>query len=256
MQTTWPTRLYRIIERGAQVYAEPVSVTADSLDPRFTFVLDKGTQEKRLRNWTIIVHAGLMMYVWCGRKCKCVLRSKTRLFCEKINRNERKGVAEIEMVHQYLEPPHFWRDLTGTVCFEEFSFRGTNTCAQEKRPEEPIVEHVPIDFEPLRPILYQLRLGMGYLELPQLVSANVHDKQVTHTKGTARRPPVAVAAVIAWRLHSRLSLGRLSLDWQAVNASRTRRWTQTRHGGALNKLRMIEETCKCAGTSNDHTSRA
>jgi hypothetical protein len=93
------------------------------------------------------------MYVWSGRKSKGVMRSKTRLFAEKVNKNERKGRAEIESVNQWLEPKEFWTALTG----------------QENRPEEPIVEHVPSDFQPGRPKLYQLRLGMGYLELPQLV---------------------------------------------------------------------------------------
>lgn len=46
-----------------------------------------------------ILFVGAQMYVWCGRKCKGVLRSKTRLFAEKMNRNERKGTFDHTSAH-------------------------------------------------------------------------------------------------------------------------------------------------------------
>ncbi|KAJ8254264.1 hypothetical protein COCON_G00208760 [Conger conger] len=65
-----------------------------------------------------------------------------------INKNERKGKAEITSLSQNQEPPEFWEVLGG-------------------QPEE-IRKHVPDDFSPVRPKLYKVGLGLGYLELPQI----------------------------------------------------------------------------------------
>ena len=61
-----------------------------------------------------------------------------RLFAEKINKNERKGKAEITTIMQNQEPPGFWESLGG-------------------QPEE-IKKHVPDDFSPVRPKLYKVIL--------------------------------------------------------------------------------------------------
>lgn len=61
-----------------------------------------------------------------------------RLFAEKINKNERKGKAEITTLLQSQEPPPFWEVLGG-------------------QPEE-IKKHVPDDFTPVRPKLYKASL--------------------------------------------------------------------------------------------------
>ena len=55
-------------------FREPVGATPDSLDPRHVFLVD----------------GGLKIFVWYGRKCKNVLKSKARLMAEKINKTERK----------------------------------------------------------------------------------------------------------------------------------------------------------------------
>lgn len=60
-----------------------------------------------------------------------------RLFAEKINKNERKGKAEIVTLMHNHEPPEFWEILGG-------------------QPEE-IKKHVPDDFTPIRPKLYKVR---------------------------------------------------------------------------------------------------
>lgn len=39
---------------------------------------------------------------------------------------------------------------------------------QAKKPDDPIVEHVDADFVPDRRRLYEVKIGMGFLELPQL----------------------------------------------------------------------------------------
>lgn len=65
----------------------------------------------------------------------------TRLFAEKINKNERKGKAEITLLVQGQEPPEFWEVLGG-------------------EPSE-IKKHVPDDFWPPQPKLYKVSRGAG-----------------------------------------------------------------------------------------------
>lgn len=60
-----------------------------------------------------------------------------RLFAEKINKNERKGKAEITLLSQGQETPEFWEVLGG-------------------QPEE-IQPCVPDDFQPHKPKLYKVR---------------------------------------------------------------------------------------------------
>lgn len=60
-----------------------------------------------------------------------------RLFAEKINKNERKGKAEITLLSQGQETPEFWEVLGG-------------------QPEE-IRPCVPDDFQPHKPKLYKVR---------------------------------------------------------------------------------------------------
>ena len=61
-----------------------LAVEPASLDPRFVFLLD----------------AGLRIFVWYGKRCKNVLKSKTRLMAEKISKNERKAKATIHIFMQ------------------------------------------------------------------------------------------------------------------------------------------------------------
>ena len=56
----------------------------DSLDPGYVFLVD----------------AGLKIYVWYGLKCKNVLKSKTRLMAEKVNKIERKNKGQIQIFSQ------------------------------------------------------------------------------------------------------------------------------------------------------------
>lgn len=69
-----------------------------------------------------------------------------RLFAEKINKNERKGKAEITTLMQSQEPPGFWEALGG-------------------QPEE-IKKHVPDDFSPMRPKLYKVTLSLEIIKPP------------------------------------------------------------------------------------------
>ncbi|KHN73472.1 Protein flightless-1 -like protein [Toxocara canis] len=130
------TRLYRASVSGSSVDMEPVPVTPDSLDPRYVFLLD----------------AGETMWIWSGRKARITVSNKARLFAVKMNKKDRKGRSEIETCTELKTPEEFWMALYG----------------QPKKPDDPIVEHVDADFVPERKRFYQVQIGMGFLELPQV----------------------------------------------------------------------------------------
>ncbi|XP_078610424.1 protein flightless-1 homolog isoform X3 [Branchiostoma floridae x Branchiostoma japonicum] len=131
--TQYTVRMYRVsIPKTYNIHLEPVAVTPSALDPRFSFLLD----------------AGLRIYIWAGQRSTLNTRTKARLMAEKINKNERKNEAEISVIRQGQETKAFWELLGGL-------------------PDE-IMPHVPDDFAPPKPRLYQVCLGMGYLELPQV----------------------------------------------------------------------------------------
>ncbi|XP_014245300.1 protein flightless-1 [Cimex lectularius] len=134
---TYVTRMYRVHGSGTGIHLEPVPAVTESLDPRYVFVLD----------------AGLKIFLWHGKKAKNTFKSKARLLAEKINKNERKNKAELLNELYGEESPEFWKALG-----EESG----------EPPKEPIAEHVSEDFKPREPRLYQVKLGMGYLELPQV----------------------------------------------------------------------------------------
>ncbi|CAL8265181.1 protein flightless-1 homolog [Gadus morhua] len=129
--TNYPVKLYRIYGKR-NIRLESVPLKGSSLDPRFVFLLD----------------TGLEIFVWRGSNATLSGTTKARLFAEKINKNERKSKAEITTLGQSQEPAGFWEALGG-------------------QPEE-IKKHVPDDFSPVRPKLYKVGLGLGYLELPQI----------------------------------------------------------------------------------------
>ncbi|XP_066138736.1 protein flightless-1 isoform X1 [Euwallacea fornicatus] len=134
---TFETRLYRIHGAGPSIHLEPVAISPYSLDPHFVFILD----------------TGMNIFIWNGKKAKNTLKSKARLMCEKINKNERKNKAEI---------------ITETVGDESKEFWDTLGLPEDALPQEVVKEHVDPDFTPVPPRLYKVQLGMGYLELPQV----------------------------------------------------------------------------------------
>lgn len=138
-------RMYRIHGAGASIHLEPVPVEVDSFDPRFVFLID--TSEK--------------IFMWYGRKSKNTIKSKARLFAEKINKNEHKSKMEIMMENQGEESDEF-----------------TKLFSLESRSEFDPIEHVDNEFKPAKPTLYQVQLGMGYLELPQV---EVPQQKMVHT---------------------------------------------------------------------------
>lgn len=100
--------------------------------------------------------------------CNCIVSINdvipfSRLFAEKMNKSERKNKAEILTELAGSEDSEFWVAI-----------------GQEdgEVPPDPIVEHVDPNFSPSQPRLYQVQLGMGYLELPQV---EVPHSKLEHT---------------------------------------------------------------------------
>lgn len=121
---------------------------------RFVFLLDKGLE--------IYIWRGINATLSGSTKARYVVTSEliylcilqlflffintvqlvTRLFSEKINKNERKGKAEIISLIQNQEPLEFWEILGG-------------------QPED-IKKHVPENFSPVRPKLYKVGVSRSY----------------------------------------------------------------------------------------------
>ena len=156
-------RMYRIHEASHGIHLEAVTPTTKSLDPRFVFLLD----------------AGLRIFVWYGKKCKNILKSKARLMAEKISKNERKNKATIHIFSQGEEPGLFWLALTD---------QANSSLESEDEAGCPpqvlaLTEHVADTFTPVTPRLYTVGLGMGYLELPQVeVPSNKLKQELLNTK--------------------------------------------------------------------------
>ena len=159
----YTTRMYRIHEAIQGIHLEAVSCSTDCLDPRHVFLLD----------------AGLRIFVWYGKKCKNVLKSKARLMAEKINKNERKNKGLIHIFCQGDEPNLFWLTIQD---------QGSSSMESEDEPLSPLpptilTEHVPDNWTVVIPRLYSVGLGMGYLELPQVdVPANKLKQNMLNTK--------------------------------------------------------------------------
>ena len=150
----YTTRFYRIAG-SHKLSIEPVPLSYKSLDPRFAYLLDDG----------------MKLFLWNGLKCNPITRSKARLFTEKINKYERKFQAELVQVKQGEETASFWEYISGSPAGEQ----------------SEIKEHVKENEinNPIKPKLYKVGIGMGYLELPQVeVSYTGHLKRsLLDTKG-------------------------------------------------------------------------
>ncbi|CAF2532295.1 unnamed protein product [Rotaria sp. Silwood2] len=144
-----PTRFYRT--SGTQkLHVELVPTQATSLDPRYVFFLDVGPR----------------LFIWNGKKCNSMTKAKTRLFVEKLNKSERKGLSELIQINQGEETDKFWRELGG------------------KPQNFQVVNHVADDFVPSRSILYKVDLGQEFIELPQveLEPGGLIKKELLHTR--------------------------------------------------------------------------
>lgn len=156
-EVEYPVRMYCIHPNSQSVHFETVAVDISCLDPRHVYLLDDGKE----------------IYVWQGEKVKKTLTTKTRLAAEKINKDERKNEAEIHMLVQN-KPNAKWGDFWSILGLDH---------EEETTPEDcEIVEHAG-EFQAMLPRLYQVGLGMGYLELPQVeVPENKLVKKLLVTK--------------------------------------------------------------------------
>jgi hypothetical protein len=171
-------RLHELPNQQRQLYLETVPISIQSLDSRFVFVLD----------------AGHVIYVWNGRKSKNTMKQKGRLLAEKVNKEERKNKAEIVFCVQHDEPEEFWKEVYGLnkkkhkISTQIDSSFGNRTEESEvsadpipnlddeppisidfKQAAKDVQEQTDLDnFKPFHPLLYQVGLGMGFLELPQI----------------------------------------------------------------------------------------
>ncbi|XP_076458808.1 protein flightless-1 homolog isoform X1 [Babylonia areolata] len=140
-------KLYRAT--GTQsVHMERVPVVVDALDKRHVFLLD----------------GGMKLIIWVGKKSNLVTRTKSRLIAEKINKNERKGSAEITVMPQGQETAEFWKFVGGPPVNLEVQakMRAHGVAMREEEESDYTTLDLPT------PKLYRVGLGKGYLELPQV----------------------------------------------------------------------------------------
>eukprot|EP00127_Corallochytrium_limacisporum_P004760 Clim_evm114s172 gene=Clim_evmTU114s172 len=80
----------------------------------FNWVERVQTDSKSLHSdGVFLLDAGKHIFVWQGKDAGYVRAQKARLLADKINKDERKGVAEIEIIHQRDEPSLFWNKFPG-----------------------------------------------------------------------------------------------------------------------------------------------
>lgn len=139
------TRLYVIHNDDTSLNLEPVEIEFESLDMENVFLLD----------------AGLKIFLWYGKKARNTVKSKSRLFAEKINKNERKNKAEIIMEVQGNESADFLRNL-----------------GVENIEDKPEVKHETGNWKPKIPRIYIIQLGLGYLSMPQ---PEIPQQKLVHT---------------------------------------------------------------------------
>ena len=143
----YSTRLYCVHNDETTIILEPVQLVYKAMSPDFVYLLD----------------TGLKLFIWHGKKAKNTIKSKSRLMAEKINKNERKSKAEIMTEVQGDESTDFLKLL------------GITDVAD--RPEL-LKDIVSVNWKPCVPRLYQVQLGMGYLEMPQV---QVPQQKLVHT---------------------------------------------------------------------------
>lgn len=178
-------KLYRLFgtEKRLKIVSMPLSPY--SLDPKFVYLLDANSQ----------------LFVWVGKKSRSLIQTKGRLLAEKISIRERRNEASIHIEAESRESNMFWAIITGIwlpppipnlIAIAEknddnnvdakpirqqsnpsaVSAFGFNLAkelpASVKVPTNQPKDFIPIDWELPKPILYDVQMGRGYLELPQI----------------------------------------------------------------------------------------
>lgn len=135
-------RLHEVAEKTRQLHLETVNLSSSSLDSRLVFLIDVGTK----------------IFVWNGMKSKNTTRQKARLLGEKFNKEDRKNKAELVFCEQGDEPPELLEELNLTDSLPKIPFK-TIDLSDDFEVET---------FVPVKPVLYHISIGVGYIELLQV----------------------------------------------------------------------------------------
>ncbi|BHF73299.1 hypothetical protein SprV_0401638000 [Sparganum proliferum] len=182
-------KLYRLFGQEKEMHVVSMPLTPLSLDPKYVYLIDGDSK----------------LYVWMGSQARVLIQTRGRLLAEKIAQKERLNEAEILVESEGRESNEFLAVLLGlwkpppllNPNIDENDLQTTKTAGaveadaakraleQERQahkqkiltnhPKPPIVEKkpdpprdfIPLDWKSPRPIVYDVKLGRGYLELLQ-----------------------------------------------------------------------------------------
>ncbi|CAH8831501.1 unnamed protein product [Trichobilharzia szidati] len=172
-------RFYRLFgtEKRLKIVSMPLNHL--SLDSKYSYLLDAQSH----------------LYLWIGRNSRSIIQTKGRLLAEKISVRERRGEAVIHIEPETRESNAFWAIITGVWVpaplpkpstssdQKDQSIKTTNnqeTLQEVSYPPAPVVQppkpgprdFIPVDWQLAHPILYDVQMGRGYLELPQVELEN------------------------------------------------------------------------------------
>ncbi|VUZ39536.1 unnamed protein product [Hymenolepis diminuta] len=158
-------RMYRLFGQEKTMHIVSMPVSPSSLDPKFVYLVDGDS----------------CLYVWFGSKSRLLIQTRGRLLAEKIAQKERLNEATISLEHEGRESTEFWAVVMGLW---KPAPRPPAVEHQEERPVQAIVDHpkpptnvqrpppirdyISVDWKLPKPILYDVKLGKGYLELLQV----------------------------------------------------------------------------------------
>ncbi|KAM7535541.1 hypothetical protein Aperf_G00000097873 [Anoplocephala perfoliata] len=158
-------RMYRLFGQEKTVYMVSMPVSPTSLDPKFVYLVDGDS----------------CLYVWFGSKSRLLIQTRGRLLAEKIAQKERLNEATISLEQEGRESTEFWAVVMGLW---KPAPRPPAVEHQEDKPVQAIIDHpkppssvpkpppardyISVDWKLPQPILYDVKLGKGYLELLQV----------------------------------------------------------------------------------------
>lgn len=182
-------KLYRLFGQEKDMHVVSMPLTPLSLDPKYVYLVDGDSK----------------IYVWMGSQARVIIQTRGRLLAEKIAQKERLNEAEILVESEGKESNEFlavllglWKpppllnpnidesDLQAPKAAGAADPDAAKRALEEERqahkqkiltnhPKPPTVEtkpapprdFIPLDWKVPRPILYDVKLGRGYLELLQ-----------------------------------------------------------------------------------------
>ncbi|TNN19777.1 Protein flightless-1 isoform 2 [Schistosoma japonicum] len=169
-------RLYRLFGTEKRLKIVSMPLTHYSLDSKFSYLLDAQSH----------------LYLWIGKNSRSIMQTKGRLLAEKISVRERRGEASIHIEPETRESNPFWAIVTGVWVpaplpkpnnTSDHVLKPVDNYEENKEvnyPPAPIVQppkaesrdFIPQDWRLPHPILYDVQMGRGYLELPQVELEN------------------------------------------------------------------------------------